>query len=92
MGLHRWLSGKESAFQHRRHRFNPWVRKIPWRRKQQPTPIFLPGKSHGLRSWWVSVPGVSEESDTTTRLNSNNIYYMLDSAGRWGVGSEQKPP
>ena len=29
--------------------FDPWVRKIPWRRKQQPTPMFLPGKSHGQR-------------------------------------------
>ena len=28
----------------------PWVRKLPWRRKWQPTPIFLPRKSHGLRS------------------------------------------
>ena len=30
--------------------FDPWVRKIPWRRKQQPTPVFFPGKSHGQRS------------------------------------------
>ena len=30
--------------------FNPWVRKIPWRRKWQPTPVLLPGKSHGQRS------------------------------------------
>ena len=30
--------------------FNPWVGKIPWRRKWQPTPVFLPGKSQGLRS------------------------------------------
>ena len=29
--------------------FNPWVGKIPWRRKQSPTPVFLPGKSHGQR-------------------------------------------
>ena len=29
--------------------FNPWVRKIPWKRKWQPTPVFLPGKSHGQR-------------------------------------------
>ena len=28
-------------------RFDPWVRKIPWRRKRQPTPVFLPGKSDG---------------------------------------------
>ena len=27
---------------------NPWVRKIPWRRAWQPTPVFLPGKSHGF--------------------------------------------
>ena len=34
----------------RRHGFDPWVRKIPWRRKWQLTPVFLPGKSHGQRS------------------------------------------
>ena len=43
-------SGKESASQCRRHRFDPCVRKIPWRRKWLPTPVFLPGKSHGQRS------------------------------------------
>ena len=40
-------SGKESACQyrrHKRHRFDPLVRKIPWSRKWQPTPVFLPGK------------------------------------------------
>ena len=45
--------GKESVFQCRRHRrcrFNCWVGKISWRRKWQPTPVFLPGKSHGQRS------------------------------------------
>jgi len=30
--------------------FDPWVRKIPWRRIWQPTPVFLPGKFHGQRS------------------------------------------
>jgi len=46
-------SSKEPACQFRRHkrpRFNLWVRKIPWRRKRQPTPVFLPGESHGWRS------------------------------------------
>ena len=38
---------KESTCQYRRCEFNLWVRKIPWRSKGQPTPIFLPGKSHG---------------------------------------------
>ena len=46
----RWHGGKESACQCRRCwrcEFDPWVEKIPWRRKWQPTPVFLPGKSHG---------------------------------------------
>ena len=45
--------GKEFACQCRRHKrfgFNPWFGKIPWRRQWQPTPVFLPGESHGQRS------------------------------------------
>ena len=49
-GLPWWLNGKDSTCQCRRRRFNPWVRKIPWRRKWQPSLVFLPGKSHGQRS------------------------------------------
>ena len=48
-----WLTGKEPACQYRRHkshRFDPWVKRIPWRRKWQPPPVFLPGKVHGQRS------------------------------------------
>ena len=45
-----WLNGKESSCQSRRQGFNPQVRKISWRRKWQPTPSFLPEKSHGQRS------------------------------------------
>ena len=46
-------SGKESTCQgrrHKRHGFNPWVGKIPWRRAWQPTPVFLPRESHGQRT------------------------------------------
>ena len=45
-------SGKEPACQCRRQRygFDPWVRKIPWRRKWQPTPVFLLGEFHGQRN------------------------------------------
>ena len=49
-GFPGWFSGKESACQCRRQRFDPWVRKISWRRKWQPTPVYLPGKSQGQRS------------------------------------------
>ena len=44
------LAVKEPAFQCRRHRFNPWIGKSPWRRAWQPIPVFLPGESHGQRS------------------------------------------
>ena len=50
MGTTLWPSGKKSSWQYRRCWFEPWVGKIPWRRKWQPTPIFLPGKSQGQRS------------------------------------------
>ena len=49
-----WLSGKELTGQCRRWwkcGFDPFVRKIPRRRKWQHTPVFLPGESHGQRAW-----------------------------------------
>ena len=49
-GFPRWLRGKEPVSQCRRCGFDPWVGKIPWRRKWQPTPVFCLGKSHGQRS------------------------------------------
>ena len=52
-----WLSGKESTCSRRRCRFDPWVGKIPGRRKWQPTPVFLPGKSHGRGVWRATVQG-----------------------------------
>ena len=66
--LYRWLSGKESACQSRRcrrRRFDPWVGKIPWRRKWQPTSVFVPGGSHGPRSLVGYSPRCPKELDTT---------------------------
>ena len=45
--------------------FDPWVGKIPWRRKWQPTPVFLPGEFHGQRSMVAYSPWGRKESDTT---------------------------
>jgi len=59
---------KEPVCQCRRHKrcgFDPWVRKIPWRRVWQPTPIFLPGESHGQRSLRGYSPKGCKESDMT---------------------------
>ena len=53
---------------HRRHRFNPWIRKIPWRRKWQLTPVFLPGESVGQRSLAGYSPQGDKESDRTEAL------------------------
>ena len=51
--------------------------KIPWRRKWEPTPVFLPGESHGQRRWQATVHGVTE-SDTTEWLNiaTKRRYYL----------------
>ena len=68
-GLPWWLSGKESACQRRRRRFDPWVGKIPWRRKWQPTPVFSPGESHGLRSLKGYSPWGHKDWDTTEQLS-----------------------
>ena len=40
--------------------FNPCFRKIPWRRKWQPTPVYLPGKPHGQKSLWATVHGAAK--------------------------------
>ena len=49
----------------KRHGFDPWVGKIPWRRAQQPTPVFLSGESHEQRSLVGNCPEGRKESDTT---------------------------
>ena len=55
----------KNLLQGRRCGFNPWVRKIPWRRKWQPAPVFFPGEFHGQRSLAGSGPWNSKESNTT---------------------------
>ena len=63
LGLLRWLSGNESAWQSRRCRFDPWVKKIPWRRDWQATLVFLPRKSHGWRRLVAYRPWGHKELD-----------------------------
>ena len=61
-------SGREPACQRRRRKrwgFDPWVGKVPWRRAWQPTPVFLPGESHGQRSLVGYSPRGLTESDRT---------------------------
>ena len=75
IGLPRCLSGKESTCQCRRFRrlgFDPCVRKIPWRRKWQPTPVFLPEESHGQRSLEGYSPWGGKEQ---TQLSTHTFCY-----------------
>ena len=71
----RWRSGKESTYQRtrcKRYRLDPWVGKTPWRRRWQPTPVFLPGESHGQRSLGGYSPRGLKESDLTAFKQHNN--------------------
>ena len=61
---------KESACSSRCE-FDPWVRKIPWRRKWQPTPVFLLRKSHGQRSLECYSPWGGKELDMTEQLSKH---------------------
>ena len=91
--LPRWCSSEEPTCQCRRHKrcgFDPWVRKIPWKRKRQPTPVFLPGKSPRQRSLARYSPWGSKELDTSKhthrhvfldvkpQLPSDNLLQLSD--------------
>ena len=62
MGFPAGSVGKESDCNagDRRCKFDPWVGKIPWRKAWQSIPVFLPGESHGQRTWWATVHGVAK--------------------------------
>ena len=60
--------GKESACRRRRREFDPWIRKIPWRRAWLQTPVFLPGESHGQSS----LAGYSPWGRKQTGLSTHN--------------------
>ena len=76
-GFPTWLSGKESCLCRRRE-FHPCVRKIPWRRKWQPTPVFLLGKPHGQRSLAGYSPRSHSESDMTEWVtHTHSVVYNI---------------
>ena len=82
-----WHSGKESACQCRRlrrHGFDPWIKKIPWRRKWQPIPVFLPGKFHGQSLAGYSPQG-HKASDTTEHQHRPGSGCLLNIISpQWG--------
>ena len=76
MGFPGGASGKELAWQCRRHKrpgFDRWVGKIPCRRAWQPTPVFLPGESHGLAGytpWGCKELDITEHTRNTATITS----------------------
>ena len=66
-----WLRGQRICLQCGRSGFNPWVGKIPWRRAWWPTPVLLPGESHGRRSLVGYSPWGPKEWDTTEWLSTH---------------------
>ena len=67
-GLPWELRRSRVCLQCRRPGFDPWVRKIPWRREWQPTPVFLPGETHGQRTLVGYSPWGCKELNTTEQL------------------------
>ena len=67
--------------------FNPWVGNIPWRRKWQPTPVFLPGESHGRRSLVGYRPGVAK---SRTRLSDLTVFLTFSPSPFPLLGKSQK--
>ena len=81
-GVPRWHSSKESTCQwrrYRRHGFDSWIRKIPWRRKWLPTPAFLPGKFHEQRMGHS--PLVCKKLNMTEHACSQRHTYVIYTHG-----------
>ena len=78
--LPRWLSGKKFSCQCRRHkslRFNRWVRKVPWRRKWQPTPVVLPRKIHGQWSLFIGLQRVRHSwAHVCAHIHTHTLTHM----------------
>ena len=73
-------SGKEPTCQYRRCKrrgFNPRIGKIPWRGAWQPTPVFLPEKSHGQRSLVGYSPWDRKELDTTKHAHTHTTQAVI---------------
>ena len=100
LGLPRWCSGKESTCQSERYmrpRFDPWVGKMPWSRKQKPTPVFLPGKFHGQRNlmgyspWDWEDLNMTEHNHNKERLSQwHRTPFLQAFACTWITARPQK--
>ena len=74
--------GKASAYNADRPGFDPWAGRIPWRRKWQPTPVLLPGKSYGWRSQAGYSPWAHKESGMSEQLHLEEEVRRIDVCGQ----------
>ena len=72
--------------------FDPWLRKIPWRRARQPTLVFLPGESHGQRSLAGYSPWGCKEPDTTEVTEHTRVSEDLQRTAAPTGGSGDTDP
>ena len=73
-----WLKQQRIFLKCGRPGFDPWVGKMPWRRKWQPTPVFLPEESHGQRNLvGYHPPWGSKALDTTEQLTLTSPYHPM---------------
>ena len=76
-----WLNGYKNKTPiyavYKRPESDPWVKKAPWRREWQPTPVFLLGESHGQRSLVGYSPLGHKESDMTKQLTTNRTMRFI---------------
>ena len=77
-----WLRRLSDCLQCGRPGFNPWVRKIPWRKKWQSTPVLLPRQCHGQRSLVGYSPWDPKELDTTERLHFHFHFHNFERPSR----------
>ena len=61
----------------KRHGFDPWVEKSPWRRSWSPTPVFLPGESHGQEPSRYTQTQTQTHTDTHTQTHTHTLEYCL---------------
>ena len=85
-GLPLWLSYLRICLQCGRPGFDPWVRKIPWRRERLPTPVFGPGEFHGLYSpWGHKESGITKWLSLTCLLTRVKYYIRFRCTPTWFI-------
>ena len=75
----------KNELQCRRPGFDPWARKIPWRKEWLPPPVFLPGKFHGRRCLAAYSPWGHKESDMTKQLSHSLFTIYLHPHSHWVI-------